>query len=246
MRYSDSQGEKAQKIRKTIYWYNKFGNLKKPIDFHAVVEPLNRLPQGKALGILSNLEEKGATLENPTAWVLGAMKKVGVADYVDPEAKYLIHKTVNWYNKNGNLPKQISTLEVTGPLAQLSKKRAMRILKELDDKKAEIQDPGRWIIGYARKALKEYKIKRTAWWWNKKGVLKEQIQVNEVLESMMRLEEWQAMACLKNLGDKAKEINNPTAYLLVSATKWNKSDREKRAAWKAGAGAPGGVGYAQF
>eukprot|EP00927_Polykrikos_kofoidii_P004988 TRINITY_DN11984_c0_g1_i1.p1 TRINITY_DN11984_c0_g1~~TRINITY_DN11984_c0_g1_i1.p1 ORF type:complete len:371 (-),score=70.70 TRINITY_DN11984_c0_g1_i1:37-1068(-) len=226
----NSATEKSEKIRKTVLWYNKSGLLNKSIDYRAVAEPLNRLPQSKALGILGNLEECSATLENPTAWLIGALIRNGVMDEIDPDSRRELTEAIKGCNESGGMVEPISTFEVLGPLSKISIRQAMSILEELRDKKGSIKDPSRWIVGYARKMARESKIKKTAWWYNAHAKLKAPIQVDDILPSMMRLEEWQALACLKNLGDKSAEIRDPTAYLLVAATKWNKQDRERRAA----------------
>jgi|EP00927_Polykrikos_kofoidii_P066796 hypothetical protein len=77
-----------EKVRKTIGWYNSHGNLLEPIKYPEVVDDLIKLSTWEQLQIINQLEEKGSTILNPTAWICkaaqkhsssgkGAMSKVG-------------------------------------------------------------------------------------------------------------------------------------------------------------------------
>lgn len=222
-----------EKISKTINWYNKNGNLKKPIHFKDVIDPLMSLGTWQALEILKNLEAKASSLDSPTAWVLGYVSKLGGGDVMDPVAEQKIGATVNWYNKHGDLNSKLFYREVAGPLSKLPEKEAMRILHELESKKSEVRDPTRWTVAYARFEERCTKVKRTVWWYNENGNLRQPIQVDEVIKLLGSLETWQAMALLKDLGKKSTEINDPTAWLCAAAIKWRRHDKEKWAAKQA-------------
>jgi len=216
------------KIRKTVNWYNKNGNLKKPLYYKDVAEPLLSLGLGGAMKVLAGLETKGSELDSPTAWVLGFVAKLGGGDYFqNPIQEEKVGKTVSWYNKHGELPGKLYYREVAGPLSRLSQTDAMKVLKELDDKKAEVKDPTRWTVGYARFLERSAKVKRTCWWHNKNSSLKAQIQVNEVVGSLAAIDDWQAMSLLKDLAKRKDEINDPTAWLCKAAQKKRLQSKEK-------------------
>lgn len=63
------------RIKKTIAWYNKHGNLAEPIHYDGVKGALSQVPAGEALKILAGLEEGGAGVKNPTAWISSAAMK---------------------------------------------------------------------------------------------------------------------------------------------------------------------------
>eukprot|EP00927_Polykrikos_kofoidii_P055705 TRINITY_DN4991_c0_g1_i1.p1 TRINITY_DN4991_c0_g1~~TRINITY_DN4991_c0_g1_i1.p1 ORF type:complete len:189 (-),score=40.57 TRINITY_DN4991_c0_g1_i1:101-667(-) len=64
-----------EKVRKTIGWYNSHGNLLEPIKYPEVVEDLGKLSKWEQLQIINQLEEKGKTITNPTAWICKAAQK---------------------------------------------------------------------------------------------------------------------------------------------------------------------------
>lgn len=213
------------KIRKTINWYNKHGTLKKPIYLKDVEGPLRSVGTSQALQILKNLESKADTIENPTAWVLGFVGKIGGGEILHPAAEELIGRQVARFNKNAETGK-LSYLEVAGPLARLQQKDAMRILRELEEKRGEVRDPTRWTVGYARFEEKCSKLQRTASWYNQNVKLQQPIQVDEILRPLGSLETWQAMSLLKDLGKKADQIKDPTAWLCAAALRWKKEEQD--------------------
>jgi len=223
----DGQSEMTQKIRGTVNWYNKHGGLKKPLRYREVAAPLKQLGTKQAMTVLWGLEKKGAQMESPTAWVLGYASKLDDGASVDPEVDKKIWRTVRWYNKNGELPEKLFYREVVGPLSKIPQWQAMTVLKELDEKKATVKDPTRWVVGYARHLERVGKIKKTVWWYNKHGGLKKEIDAAEVAKTLSFLETWQAMTLLRELGAKASEVTDPTAWLCAGAYKWSAQEKAK-------------------
>ncbi|CAJ1417861.1 unnamed protein product [Effrenium voratum] len=68
------------------------------------------------------------------------------------DAPFAAHtRTVNWYNKHGNLSDQIRLNQVAGVLSEIKPNQAMKILYDLDTAKETLPDPTGWIIAEARK-----------------------------------------------------------------------------------------------
>jgi len=63
------------KVRKTIAWYNKHGNLVQPIHYEACKGALSAIPTSRALQLLKGLEEKGPSIQDPTRWLSAAASK---------------------------------------------------------------------------------------------------------------------------------------------------------------------------
>lgn len=218
------------KIKRTISWYNKHGGLRKPLHYQDLADPLKRIGTEQALRILKGLEGKADSIESPTGWVLGYVNRLGCGDELDWFLAEKISKTVNWYNKYGELSQHLSYREVVGPLSKLNSEEAMKILKELDSKKHEVRDPTRWVIGYARYMEgfmeRASKVRRTAMWYNQHGQLKEPIDVDEVIQDLASLEPWQSMSLLKTLGEKGEQVEKPTAWLCAAAQKMRRPKDE--------------------
>merc|ERR1712032_1715045 len=68
-----------EKLGKTITWWNKYGGLEadgKPIKYLDVIEPLSRLMAPKAMSVLHQLGEKKDQIKDPTAWIIGHVRKL--------------------------------------------------------------------------------------------------------------------------------------------------------------------------
>lgn len=208
------------KLRRTVLWYNRYGNLKQPLILKYVMPALKRMGMKMALGVLWGLDSKVNEIENPTAWIVGAAANCGLLDTLEPTMDEKLSKTVSWYNKYGNLAGKLSYRMLVAPMAKLKPQCAMRILKELGDKSEEVRDPTRWVLGYVSTMQKERAIKRTARWYNQHGELNQPLHVDAIIWPLTRLELWQAMRILSDLGEKRAEVNNPTAWVNGCARKW--------------------------
>lgn len=236
-----STEELHNKVKRTIGWYNKFGNLTKPIMFKNVMPALDAVGSSEALGILKGLEEKGSSIKDPNAWIMGAAAKM-VPD-LDPK----IAKTLGWYNRHGGLQQEIHVAKVKAPLAALSSGQALKILKGLESKASEIKDPTWWILGAIKKATSnswspaqsgggkaaggsfqtdtsdasglDPKIVKTIAWYNKNGGLAQPIDLAAVAPLFEVMETAVALKVLKGLDGKGSQIQNPTNWLTKAIEK---------------------------
>ena len=62
-----------KKLSKRIGYLNKCGTLQKPIGWNQVISRLMNLDLGQAMNILGTVEEKAASLQDPTAFILHAI-----------------------------------------------------------------------------------------------------------------------------------------------------------------------------
>jgi len=167
------------KVRKTIVWYNQHGNLQAQIRYDELRTVLGNLPVGDALSILQSLEEKAGTIREPTSWIYkaaesrllgyGASASWGKASSsgswgtsawssgssrrassAGGSVDRKLRTTVAWYNKHGGLQQPIIFDEVAQYLSRLDVTEALKILKGLEDKAANIKNPTNWIIKAAQ------------------------------------------------------------------------------------------------
>jgi len=69
-------GEVSDKVRRTIGWYNRNGNLQQEIRYNEVAPALSQIGEQAALQILKGLDGKGHLIRNPTAWITSAAHKL--------------------------------------------------------------------------------------------------------------------------------------------------------------------------
>jgi len=80
--------------------------------------------------------------------------------------------------------------------------------------------------GFAKRNAVSSKLSRKIGWLNSHGNLQDEIRFIEVKDVLQRTGDDEAMMILQNLEKKAKEIQNPTGYILNSAK--NSLDRGRR------------------
>lgn len=65
-----------EKVRKTIVWYNKHAGFQSPIDYGTVAPLLAQMGPAESLKLLKEMDGKGPSIRNPTAWISSAVKKL--------------------------------------------------------------------------------------------------------------------------------------------------------------------------
>lgn len=246
-RGSSSNLDPSQKIKATIGWYNKHGGLSEQIYYKSAGTCLQAIEPHKALEILSGLEEKGATIKDPTKWLQKAASRYA------PDLDSKLKKTLFWYNKHGTLQNQIHYESVKGPLSLLPVPAALAILGGLEEKGAEIRDPTNWIIGAVDKKLAssggmisdagqtkgdkpwqkgkswptdtnisvelDAKVVKTVQWYNKHGGLLEAIDLETVAAHLAQIDWKDALKVLAGLDGKGSTIHHPTKWIITAIQK---------------------------
>jgi len=134
-----TKADGVKMVKRTIGWWNYHGGLKQPIMYKHIRSSIESISSTDALAILKNLEEVGPTINNPTGWVKAA------AERTSPELDIKVKKTIAWYNRHGQLTKEIRYDEVKDLLGSIPPDDACRILKSLDGRGDEIRDPTAWV-----------------------------------------------------------------------------------------------------
>jgi len=163
--------ELDMKVKKTIAWYNKHGGLAEDIRYDEVRGLLCCMPPKDACSLLKSLDGKGQEILKPTAYICKAAQKklerggsFGGSSWHQNQQQVevafavgglgpKVRKTINWYNKNGNLQQEINYTEVEPALTQVGDAAALQILKGLDGKGHEVRNPNAWLTKAAMKMI---------------------------------------------------------------------------------------------
>lgn len=162
------------RIGKQIGWLNKNAGLQEQLSYNTVVEALSGMSVSEAMKILKDVEEKATDIKNPTAYVSKAASRkqnpsMGMGypamqfGGVDPTGK--IGKQIGWLNKNANLQEQLSYTDVVSLLSECELKKAMKILKDLEEKSDEVKNPTGFVAKAARNSsARSAQYPSTGWW----------------------------------------------------------------------------------
>lgn len=261
---ADKQRDPTGKIGKQVGWLNRNKGFSDPIMYSKVIGPLSHLDITSAMSILKDVEQQADQLEHPTAYILeaaaalpaarrtsmrvaiGSGVETEVTVHLDPTGK--IGRQIAWQNKNVPLMDPINFQEVVESLSVIDVTTAMTLLKELEQKAAQVRNPSEWIRTAAAKAAAETgasgaglvgamdptgKISRQVAWLNKNVSLAVPLSYAEIIHPLSQLDIVSAMAVLKKFEEQAANVSDPTAWIY---------DAAEKAAASGGAAPAGGLG----
>lgn len=166
--------KEGTKLSKRIGWLNNHGGLTAQIKFSEVGEILDALGDAGAMKVLKDVEEKGAKIRDPTAYLKTAARRaleggatsvfmpVGGSSRQEPhvaavaggdELHQKLEQFMDWMNVNVPLRKPLDIQRVIGKLTDLGHARAMDILRRLQETTDTVNDPTGWVVTSASRAL---------------------------------------------------------------------------------------------
>jgi len=143
--------EADQKVRKKIGWLNTHVQFNAPLMYNKVSSELRRLGGQQAMAILKELEEH-ASEPDPTAWVLErARDAVGSLGSGEP-AEERLRKRISWLNEKAQLSSPIVVEMVMPGLLAIDVRKAMAVLKGLEENAQSILDPSSYVTSAAQES----------------------------------------------------------------------------------------------
>lgn len=184
--------ELPPKVKQTITWFNNHGNLAAPIQYSEVRKNLSKLSQFDQLKILKGLEGKEDKIKDPTTWLCAAAgRKEPTADLQQPYSPAQ-RTTPQKPRWPGSKPKTSTGWGSKG-------------------------DAGSTGAGSSL----DMKVKKTIGWYNRSGLLQHEIRFDEVAETLNAVGVKEALAILKGLETKGRQIRNPSAWIVKAAQSLN-------------------------
>lgn len=135
-----------------------------------------------------------------------------------------VSKKVGWLNKSGKLTQPIMFKTVSGPFSAIPESAAMGLLKELEEKAAEIKDPTAWLssacLRFGSRKWKSFpEISKRIGVLNKSETLVSSIMYEDVIGPLSCLEEATAMELIAELEGLGKAVKKPTSWLQAAAAR---------------------------
>eukprot|EP00933_Yihiella_yeosuensis_P055968 TRINITY_DN5494_c0_g3_i1.p1 TRINITY_DN5494_c0_g3~~TRINITY_DN5494_c0_g3_i1.p1 ORF type:complete len:1090 (+),score=311.08 TRINITY_DN5494_c0_g3_i1:70-3339(+) len=134
-----------------------------------------------------------------------------------------ISRRVDWLNRNGGIASPIDLDGVLPLLDSLGFRQSMRILRRLEEAKAEVSDPnefirdlvGRsgWVWSKPDVIDDDLKVAKRVAWLNEFGCLSKPIEWDQVADALDGLRVPHAMVVLRELEMQGKKIADPTEYI---------------------------------
>lgn len=160
----------------------------------------------------------------------------------DPTPDEKIRKRVGWLNKNQVLLAELRYDEVAPALLSLDSRRAMEVLKSLEENAPSIPDPNGYVIATAKRehqesggvaqpahalgahaaasapvqTADETTIAAHIAWLNSNIPMAEPLQIEKVLHELTQVSQVQAMDILKKLETSSATVRDPTGWVLVA------------------------------
>lgn len=222
-----------QRLRKRIGWLNRNGQLAAEIRVNEAVSVLRSLPIQRAMELLKSLEDKASEIQDPTGYVLAAAaasstdatQTTSIADRASASPEEKLRKRLEWMNRNLPLTQPLDYARLAPEMLLLDPRKAMEVLKKLEESSAGVRDPTAWVLGATKRELgpaatgagSEAALKQRMAWLNQNLQLASPIMFDVVGPVLMQLELRVAMELLKGLEQDATSVLDPNEYLATAA-----------------------------
>jgi len=238
-------------IGQRILELNNSGVLAAPIEFLEVGEDLARIGEGDALQLIQEVENKGSGVKDPTGYIKFKLKAklaslgTSLEDSADDETKIL--KRIEWLNDYGGLVADIDYNQVAATLESVGIDHAMTILKELEDKRAGVQDPNFFILNAVSSSWKRTANSKPAGrgaakqgnrratqaagttdlktltgfvgFLNKNSKSRKPIKFSDIATALDNLGSQRAFAVLQEMQERGLGLDDPVTYIRAASNR---------------------------
>ncbi|CAE7514713.1 unnamed protein product [Symbiodinium natans] len=253
----DAPIDEHSKILKRVEWLNDYGGLLEDIQHNKVAGPLESVGLDAAMTILKELEDQSQGIAQPTDFILRSVRQtksrassaaapraprtvsraapsteVSVQEAAEPVTPLqALNDFMAFLNTGPGKRQKVKLAEVAGALEALGTKRAMRILKEMQEKGLGLDDPVSYIKAAAQRhgftAVKAEtlepetaegvddvsRLTSRCKWLNQFAGLAQKIVIDEVIGALYCLGVPQSMSILRGLQERGASVPDPTRYI---------------------------------
>ncbi|CAJ1441187.1 unnamed protein product [Effrenium voratum] len=233
-------GEEDSKIHRRITWLNANVFPDRQIDDEARGAMLG-MGIARAFELLKDVEEKAASMRNPTGWLKTAALREGL---VPPGSAHRgpaqvhgeddkIRRRAGWLSANVFPDRPIDD-EAIAAMGSLGSARAMELFKDIEEKSASLRNPSGYLKAAAQRepdAGRRHfpavlapqavggdemgKLHRRTTWLNH-NVFQHAPLDGEAIEALGSMPLARAFDMLKDLESKGAEVKNPSGYVKAS------------------------------
>lgn len=260
-------GDVYSGVHKRCTWMNANVFGQEAINQDAVAA-LSCLPWERAMELLKQVEEKKGEMKNASGFLIVAASRdlkgggnggggggAGGAWSASGEDVFTgVHKRSTWLNANV-FGQQAISQEAVAALSNLSRDRAMDLLKQVEEKKDQLNNPSGYLLAAVKRDFGDGGGKENAdvytgihkrCTWLNANVFAEGVITQEAVQALSSLPWDRAMELLKHIEEKKGELKNPSGYLIsavgrdVQRPQQTWSQRGQGAAGAKAGGASGG------
>jgi len=254
----EEPADEETRILKRVEWLNDYGGLLQDIDYNQVAAALQAAGVEHAMTVLKELEDKRSGVQDPNAFILAAVgsarrratpaqppraraRAPAPAPAPVPAGRAPVPnlKTIAGFvallNKNPKVKKPVKFSEVAQALNSLGPRKALQVLREMQERGLGLDDPVTYIRAAAqRSSLRAVKtevaeddgddvakITKRLKWLNQFGGLAKKINSDEVVGALYCLGLPQTMAILRGLQEKGGRVPDPTWYIKAAIQRAN-------------------------
>jgi len=229
---ADGEGDEFfQKLKRTVHWYNKHGQLVEQIRLNAVHEHLSEIKPSQAMKILYDLDQQAKeTLTDPTGWIINQAKLRKQANETKGKGDGKGEKDSDRDHKGNNKTEGKAEAASKDAVPEWRSQKS----EELDEKNSKSGNKGAGK-GKADEGEEQEtdefraKMKRTINWYNRHGGLLAPIRFQEVIQTLGMTDPRVAMRILNDLDQANAEA------VLQDPTKWIIEECRRRVAGDKGA-----------
>mmetsp|Transcript_95553 Transcript_95553/g.270151 ORF Transcript_95553/g.270151 Transcript_95553/m.270151 type:complete len:437 (+) Transcript_95553:139-1449(+) len=143
---ADSGADLDEQLRRRVRWLNGLGGFEESINYTKVAHEAEAAGPGKALELLKYLEENWQKVGDPTAWLCSSLRRARDASGgLEPDFDKQLRSRIRWLNNAGGFENTITYMKVAEAAVGVEIEKVMEILKYLEDRYEDVEDPTAWV-----------------------------------------------------------------------------------------------------
>lgn len=146
-----------QRLKKRVGWLNNQGGFENTLIYTKIAEAGEGLPDGKIMEVLKHLEDSQDNIWEPMRWVVSSLNKAHSASEssLDAEFDQALRRRIRWLNNEGGFENKIMYSNIAEAASGIEQRKAMEVLRNLEDRWEYVSDPTAWVCSALRKAVAE-------------------------------------------------------------------------------------------
>lgn len=196
------------RLFRRVEWLNRNVCPQNPLDFERISPHLLQLPTAEAMALLKDYEEQAGSINDPTGFIAARARRALAAK------NGVVGVTVDGRQSRGSSKGAPggNRRSARGPSSGKGQRAASQALPSLEGGMSPVDEK---LTFYSRSAP-EQKIRNRIDWLNSNVVQKGHLDYSRVVDDLVKVGPQACVEILKQFEEHAKEVRDPTAYVVAA------------------------------